>query len=182
WYAVAGTFDGTSLRLFVDGEEVGAPTATPEFTLKNNPGDELVIGNYQFTCAGWNPWPGAVDEVHIYDRALSAEEIRALQTGVADPRPPSAPPPPPPPPPTASSLTSVFAPTGPATTFRTVLDARASTGATKYVWDLNGDGRNDIACSGDQPVLSTRLNRAGTQNIGLTTVSQASTSVQSSKP
>lgn len=173
WHAVAGTFDGNSLRLFVDGEEVGTPTPTPEFTLKNNPGDELVIANYQLTCAGWNPWPGAVDEVHIYDRALSAEEITDLQTDAEPPAPTPSPNPPPTP-------TSDFVAVNSATS-RTVLDASASAGATKYMWDLNGDERNDIACSGDQPVLGTRLTRAGTRSIGLTTVGQAGTSVTSSK-
>jgi hypothetical protein len=52
----------------------------------------------------------------------------------------------------------------------TVLDASSSAGASRFRWDLNGDGRDDVECGGSQPVLGVRLLRAGTTTVRLTAV------------
>ncbi|MGI5520330.1 GH92 family glycosyl hydrolase [Micromonospora sp. CA-259024] len=78
WYHLVGVRDASAgqLRLYVDGQlarQVDACSGT-EST------GPLVIGRGRF---GGNPvdyWRGALDEVHVYDRALGAAEVDALYT------------------------------------------------------------------------------------------------------
>jgi len=80
WHLVAGTFDGTLLRLYLDGRSVGETRPA-----KGNPeptSNDLTVGGNQFDPAAANdeagPFNGMMDNVMIFNRALSAEEIRAL--------------------------------------------------------------------------------------------------------
>ena len=78
WHAVAGTYDGSSVRFYVDGVEIGTGTpasgalnyalSTADFTVATFPG-----------CAGPFHFRGEVDEVRVYDRTLSAAEVTQLQ-------------------------------------------------------------------------------------------------------
>lgn len=83
WHHVAGTFDGSAVRLYVDGVEVGSGNPTSlsiGYGLPTNEG--FYIGDYRGTCD--SPFKGAIDEVSIYSRALSDSEIRAVfNTGSA---------------------------------------------------------------------------------------------------
>lgn len=83
WHHVAGTFDGSAVRLYVDGVEVGSGNPTSlsiGYGLPTNEG--FYIGDYRGTCD--SPFKGAIDEVSIYSRALSASEIQAIfNTGSA---------------------------------------------------------------------------------------------------
>jgi hypothetical protein len=74
WHNVIGTFDGSTVRLYVDGEQVGTgtPDATP-IQYKMPSTNDLSIGNY-LACAGLG-FTGTIDEVKVFDRALSAGEI-----------------------------------------------------------------------------------------------------------
>jgi chitodextrinase len=74
WHKVAGTYDGTSLKVYVDGVLSGTSTA-PGVTLSST-SNALEIGGH---CNG-NAyiWSGAVDDVRVYNRALSASEVAAL--------------------------------------------------------------------------------------------------------
>jgi len=79
WHHVAGTFDQTTrtVRLFVDGAEVGAGTTTTFDIAYNLPDtDDLFIGRFGGSCP--LNFPGDVDEVEVFARALSAAEIQAL--------------------------------------------------------------------------------------------------------
>jgi RHS repeat-associated protein len=70
WSNLALTFDGTDLRLYVDGELAGTEAvAAPQ----GGPG-ALYIGAGRTYGNGFH---GKIDEVRIYDRALDAEEIQA---------------------------------------------------------------------------------------------------------
>jgi Concanavalin A-like lectin/glucanases superfamily len=77
WHNVVGTYNGSSVKLYVDGREIGSgtphtgPIAYGLFTSNN-----LLIGNYA-GCAGTD-FSGAIDEVKIFNRALNPFEI---QTG-----------------------------------------------------------------------------------------------------
>ena len=53
---------------------------------------------------------------------------------------------------------------------RATLDASASRGAFKYLWDLNSDGRTDAQCGASQPKLTIRPLGAKTQNVTLTVI------------
>lgn len=72
WHHLAATYDGAVLRLYVDGEEQGEGLKA-QFTLNNS--DKP----FRF---GWNGSvsPGMLDEVMLYDRALTPEEVVALAT------------------------------------------------------------------------------------------------------
>lgn len=73
WHLYTYTFDGTTNRLYIDGVEVGSSTNLPD----NATPDEVYIGNdgYQSDATQFT---GKIDDVKIYDRALSAAEVAAL--------------------------------------------------------------------------------------------------------
>jgi hypothetical protein len=71
WTHVAATYDGSMLRLYVNGAQVAANAASGTFPNTTGP---LWIGGDQW--AG-DYFPGSIDEVRVYDRALTAPEIVA---------------------------------------------------------------------------------------------------------
>jgi hypothetical protein len=78
WHHVAGTFDGTTVRLYVDGEQVGNGTAASLNINYNLPdGNDLFIGTYLWP-GGSLGFTGSIDELSTYNRALSASEIQAI--------------------------------------------------------------------------------------------------------
>ncbi|MBN1417583.1 MAG: PQQ-binding-like beta-propeller repeat protein, partial [Planctomycetes bacterium] len=70
WQHLAMTYDGSTLRLFVDGREAGASEIGRPRVRGEKP---LAIGRRQ---DGYTYFRGAIDEVRIYGRALSLDEIR----------------------------------------------------------------------------------------------------------
>jgi Concanavalin A-like lectin/glucanases superfamily len=71
WTHLAATYDGATVRLFVDGMQVASAAATG--TLANSTGALRIGGN-----AVWGEWfSGLIDEVRVYERALGAAEIQA---------------------------------------------------------------------------------------------------------
>ena len=75
WYHVAAVYDGAEMLLYLDGQVVGSAAKTGELTT-NAAVDVWIGGNPP--GATDRPWEGAIDDVRIYDRALTAEEIAAL--------------------------------------------------------------------------------------------------------
>lgn len=78
WAFLAMTYDGATLRLFVNGVETSSAPVT----------GNLVTSDGQLTIGGnaiWSEWfAGRLDDVRIYNRALSAAEIAAdMQSPVA---------------------------------------------------------------------------------------------------
>jgi len=69
WYHVAGTFDGSRLKLYVDGELVDDIAAT---WVQNNGSVDLWIG--QEMCCN-NNISGLIDDVGLYKRALAAADV-----------------------------------------------------------------------------------------------------------
>lgn len=75
WHNVVGTFDGSTVRLYVDGQQVGAGTPDTAPIAYNLPsGSDLVIGNYLW-CPGLG-FSGDIDEVKVFDRAVPAQELQ----------------------------------------------------------------------------------------------------------
>ena len=70
WHHIAGTYDGAWMRLYVDGMEESSREES--FTIHAGTG-ELTIGSWSPSV---HPFNGTIDEVKIYNRALSAEEIK----------------------------------------------------------------------------------------------------------
>ncbi|GAA4494465.1 glycoside hydrolase family 2 [Actinoallomurus oryzae] len=76
WYHLVGVRDAASgtLTLYVNGQKAGTAAAC----LGDASTGHTVIGRGRY---GGNPvdfWPGAIDQVHMYDRALSADEVGQL--------------------------------------------------------------------------------------------------------
>src|SRR5687768_12498551 len=69
WQHVAATYDGTTARFYVDGVE----TASAPFAGNLGDGNSWRIGAYGAPATGF--FDGLVDNVRIYDRALSASEV-----------------------------------------------------------------------------------------------------------
>ena len=82
WTHVAMTYDGTALRLYVNGVQVGTAGAGGSIQTSTTP---LWIGGNQ---PYGEHFAGTIDEARVYNRALSVTEI---QTVMANPLVPSAP-------------------------------------------------------------------------------------------
>jgi hypothetical protein len=81
WHHLMGTYDGNNVHLFLDGTEVGAgtPGVGAQITYNLPTSNELFIGNYAPTgCA--LPFTGNIDEVRIWNQALSQPVISTLAT------------------------------------------------------------------------------------------------------
>ena len=68
WKHVAMTYNGTTVRLFLDGVEVASATGTHG---SNN--NALLFGRWTPASEYWN---GLIDEVRLYSRALSTSEVQ----------------------------------------------------------------------------------------------------------
>ncbi len=79
WHHIAGTYDGSHVRLYVDGTQVGSGTPTNISIGYNLPThNDLIIGGVLSTCGGPYAFRGDIDEVEIFSRALSADEIQGI--------------------------------------------------------------------------------------------------------
>ena len=80
WHHVAGTWDGATIRLYVDGSQV----ASQVFAGPNQYDDSPVVIGADNDSADDVPddgWDGLIDDVRIYNRALSQDELRELARG-----------------------------------------------------------------------------------------------------
>jgi len=75
WHFMSATYDGTTMRIYVDGVQTGSGTSFSG-NLPTQSGNVRVGADYQSTPG--NFFTGSLDEVRIYNRALSASEIQAL--------------------------------------------------------------------------------------------------------
>lgn len=76
WNHLAMSYDGDMLRLFVNGE----PAGETKVGRKRVPGrGGLAFGRRQDNCGDGFHFRGVIDEIRLYDRALTAAEIRARQ-------------------------------------------------------------------------------------------------------
>lgn len=76
WHHVAGTFDGATVRLYVDGAEVGNGTpATLPIAYGLPTSTDTRFGMFGGTCT--LPYAGDLDEPRIWARAMSSAEVAA---------------------------------------------------------------------------------------------------------
>ena len=80
WTHLAATYDGTTQRLYVNGTQVSTLAVAGTIVTSSSP---VKIGGNSI----WGEWfNGLIDEVRIYNRALSAGEIQAdMNTSVSSP-------------------------------------------------------------------------------------------------
>ncbi|MET0601546.1 MAG: LamG domain-containing protein [Baekduia sp.] len=184
WHMAVGTFDGTYARLYVDGQEVGGALPTPDsINYGIDDANEFQVGQYsaQAGCGPSSIFPGAIDEVRMYDRALSAAEIGRMAAATGPQPPDLVPdgggesPTPVGPSPTPVGPSPIKLGPGQGTNPPRIfsIDANAPIragglttvklgveGASQINWDLSGDGKTDLSCGGNETNLSVRLNSA----------------------
>ncbi len=75
WTHLAATYDGATEKLFVNGVQVDSEAHTGSIEVNTGNPEPLYIGG---SSSGWGPsFAGTIDEVRIYNRALSGAEIQA---------------------------------------------------------------------------------------------------------
>ena len=74
---IAGTFDGKTLKVYKDGELAGEVEFEGIYTAE--PGVPLRVGSAAY-CSSCNRWSGVLDDLRIYNRTLSANEVALLGT------------------------------------------------------------------------------------------------------
>ncbi len=74
WIHLAATYDGQFIRLFVNGVQEASLQAN--FTMAQNTRN-LFLGSGD---SGYRPYQGGMDDVRIYNRALTAADIQSLAT------------------------------------------------------------------------------------------------------
>jgi hypothetical protein len=75
WHLLSGTYDGTTMRIYVDGVQKGSGTSFSG-NLPTQAGNVRIGADYQTTPA--NFFTGNIDDTRIYNRALSAGEVKQL--------------------------------------------------------------------------------------------------------
>src|SRR5207247_6816835 len=82
WSHLAATYDGATIRLYVNGVQVASRAQTGAIATSTNPlqiGGDSLYGQY---------FAGRIDEVRLYNRALSAAQIQSdMNTPVTPPTP-----------------------------------------------------------------------------------------------
>jgi len=88
WYHAAATYDGTTMRLYLNGTEVGSVAKSGSISRGRN--SSVDLGR---SPDGSNYLSGAIDDVRIYSSALTAAEVAALAgTAPSTPTPGNQPP------------------------------------------------------------------------------------------
>ena len=75
WRHIAVTVDGTSVKAYIDGSQVGT-TDTVQYSLASGVND-FAIGAYN-TSSGKQNFNGTIDQVRIFKKAISSNEVDTL--------------------------------------------------------------------------------------------------------
>lgn len=84
WYHIVGTYDGSKLSIYVNGAIQGATTIST--LILEDYGQDVQFGKFNNLIGhaqnieGY--LPGTIDEVHIYERSLSAQEVESLYLSI----------------------------------------------------------------------------------------------------
>lgn len=74
WYHLVGVRDGDEVKLYLDGKLVSTTEAGPA-DVSTGP---LSVGRAQYAAEKGDFWNGSIDQVSVFDRALTADEVSAL--------------------------------------------------------------------------------------------------------
>jgi len=74
WHYIVGTYDDSVIRVYIDGVEENSGTGTNRLT-------DSTVGGLTIGQRGGNIISGTIDEVRIYNRALTESEILAAMEG-----------------------------------------------------------------------------------------------------
>lgn len=71
WYHIVGSYDGTTIKAYVNGELQGTSKPTGSYAYSS--------AQYQIGYDGsQSPWDGYIDNIQVYNRALTDNEIKYL--------------------------------------------------------------------------------------------------------
>gem|GEM_PF-1287290 len=73
WYHAVARYDGSTMKLYLNGVEVGFVSKSGSLATNN-----IVGVNIARNPDGYGEWDGSIDDVRIYNRALSVSEITEL--------------------------------------------------------------------------------------------------------
>ncbi len=76
WYYLVGVYNASSnqIKLYVNGSLVSTQTVPAAW----NATGETVIGRSKWNGTTADSWTGSIDDVQLYDRALSDQEVASL--------------------------------------------------------------------------------------------------------
>jgi hypothetical protein len=77
WYHILGSYDGANLNFYINGELLSSEFNTSG--LYSSWGKNLYIGK----TGGYGYWEGQIDDVQIYNYALTAEQVKEVYNGGA---------------------------------------------------------------------------------------------------
>lgn len=81
WQHICMTYDGTKLKVYLNGELVNSAAKTGPITYHNTCPWEIG-GNPSATAFGSGNFIGKINDVRIYDHALSAKEVKEIAQGL----------------------------------------------------------------------------------------------------
>jgi hypothetical protein len=86
YHLLTGTYDGSQVEIYVDGLLSGVTAYSGVIKYDLSPSRDLNIGGYVGCPPGPNnfSFAGDIDDVQIYDRALTANEIAAIYSASTD--------------------------------------------------------------------------------------------------
>ncbi len=82
WHHIAGTYDGTTIRLHVDGAVVAQQAASGAIAATSDP---LFIGTKNSTATPGDYFKGSIDDARVYARGLSIAEVQSLYAAMVLP-------------------------------------------------------------------------------------------------
>jgi hypothetical protein len=80
WIHVAGTYDGSTVACYVNGELDNSKAIDNPYGLSQDPNYGLSVGNKARGDANDTPFEGIIDDVRVYDYGLSPAEVAWLAT------------------------------------------------------------------------------------------------------
>ena len=78
WVHVAAVYDSATMRLYLDGLEVGSTAKIG--AISTNSTVSVWIGSNPPSATS-KPWDGGIDDVRVYNRSLALLEIQTLASG-----------------------------------------------------------------------------------------------------
>jgi len=151
WTHLAGSYDGATLRLYVNGMLANSRAVTGTMTPSHNP---LNIGGDPSTLS--RHFDGLIDEVSIYNRALSGGEIASIYTVGAEGKCAGATP--------STILTQPASQTVTAGTNVTFSVTASGTPPLSYLWRVNGTNLAN-ATNPTLTLTNVQLGQAGNYSV-----------------
>ena len=151
WQHVAATYDGSALRIFVDGVEQASSLASGAIDLSSAP---VAIGLNSVAAFAWH---GAIDELSFYSRALAPEEIQSIVDADSEGKDPNA-----------ALIVTTTADSGPGSLRAAIEFANSDPDIDSISFAIPGDGPHTISPLSPLPVITEPVEIDGYTQGGTT--------------